>query len=141
MGFYVYEDWTLEEIHRCFYVGKGAAGRVKELRRNRHHTNITQKYGVNRKIVFSSSIEQLTLNFEVELIAKRKTYVYGDDYTLGANYTRGGEGVSGVRFVWSDKRHEDARIAQQRSFQKPERRKQHVEATKKQWNDAKRDYS
>jgi hypothetical protein len=132
--FYVYEDWTLELSPRCFYVGKGDIARVKTLRRNRHHTNIAQKYGVRREIMLITSIETMALEREVELIAERKTFVYGD-YVFGANYTRGGEGVSGARFEWSNQRREDARQAQLRSFQKPERLAQHVAATTKQWQD------
>ena len=133
--FYVYEDWTRELIPRCFYVGKGGFSRVKTLHRNRHHANIMQKYGIDRRVVFVTSLEHLTLDLEVELIAEHKTFVHDHDYIFGANYTRGGEGVSGAKFTWSDQRRKDASQAQQRSFQNLERQKQHSEATKKQWQD------
>lgn len=133
--FYVYEDWTLELSPRCFYVGKGDIARIKTLRRNRHHANIAQKHGMRREIVFASSVERAAIEREIELIVERKTFVCGDDYVFGANYTQGGEGVSGARFVWSDQRRENARQAQLRSFQKQERRAQHVVATTKQWQD------
>ena len=37
--FYTFLDWTLEEVPRVFYVGFGGEIRVKNLRRNVHHTN------------------------------------------------------------------------------------------------------
>lgn len=95
--FFVYEDWTLESIPRCFYVGKGDRGRIKSLQRNKHHQNIIKKYGIDRRIVLATTIEQLALDTEIELIAEHKTFVHGTDYVFGANYTRGGEGTSGFR--------------------------------------------
>ncbi len=93
--FYVYEDWTLEEQPRCFYVGKGTHSRVCQTRRNKFHTNIKQKYGMSRKVVFSTSDEEEAKNTEIRLIAERKTYVL--DGGWGANFTRGGEGSSGYK--------------------------------------------
>lgn len=133
--FYVYEDWTLEPSPRCFYVGKGDASRVKTLKRNRHHTNITQKYGIRREIVFISSIERATIDREIELIAEHRTFVYNVNYIFGANYIKGEEDVSGARSEWSDQRRKDASQAQIISFQKKERHIQYAEATSKQWQD------
>jgi hypothetical protein len=95
--FFVYEDWTVEPFPRCFYVGKGILNRVKNLRRNKHHMNIVKAHGIDRRVVFASSVEQLTFDVEVKLIAEHKTFVYDLDYVFGANYTRGGEGTSGFR--------------------------------------------
>lgn len=93
--FFVYEDWTLEDAPRCFYVGKGEKRRVKCKRRNRHHANITKMYGLDRRIVLSTRVETDALDAEIRLIAERKTCVYAQDYIFGANYTFGGEGTSG----------------------------------------------
>lgn len=95
--FFVYEDWTLEQIPRCFYVGKGDRGRIRNFQRNKHHQNIIKKHGIDRRVVLVTTVEQLALDTEIELIAEHKTFVHGADYVFGANYTRGGEGTSGFR--------------------------------------------
>lgn len=132
--FYVYVDWTTEDVPRPFYVGKGNLGRVKALTRNKHHTNVTKTYGLNRKIMFETDDENRALNEERKLITELKTYVYASDYVFGCNYTTGGEGASGAHHVWSHERREGASRAQKKSFENVERIKKHVEATKKQWN-------
>ena len=95
--YFVYEDWTTESTPRCFYVGKGDRGRVKILQRNNHHKNIVKSLGIERKIVFATSVERLALDVEIELIAEHKTFVNSFDYVFGANYTKGGEGTSGFK--------------------------------------------
>jgi len=95
MTYYVYIDWTCEDVPRPFYVGKGNENRVLFESRNKHHDRIAVKYGMHRELVFATSVEQLALDAEIELIAAYKTFVYAPDYVFGANYTRGGEGTSG----------------------------------------------
>ncbi len=94
----VYVDYTLEATPRAFYVGKGQQARVKSVRRNRHHTNISKKYGIRRELVFETDDSTDAAAKEVELIATLKTYVYGDGYVFGANYTIGGEGAPGRKY-------------------------------------------
>jgi hypothetical protein len=95
MIFYVYVDRTLSDV--AFYVGKGDKTRLKDLRRNRYHTEWIQRDGIQREIVFATSVEQKALDYEVELISELRTYRY--DVTRiglrGANLTKGGEGVRG----------------------------------------------
>lgn len=93
--FFVYEDLTLEEVPRCYYVGKGDKRRVHLQYRNQLHENIKRKYGCDRWIVFESTDESTTFGKERQLIAEHKTYVYGEGYMFGANFTEGGEGCSG----------------------------------------------
>lgn len=97
MSFCAYEDWTLEEVPGCFYVGKGNLARVEDLRRNKVHERIVQKHGIRREIVMMTTIEAVALQHEVELIAQHKTYVNGGEGWWGANFTRAGEGVSGLK--------------------------------------------
>jgi hypothetical protein len=78
-----------------FYVGKGLAKRVRDLTRNKLHTNIANKHGVRREIVLENASEAVALALEVELIALHKTFYLETGW--GANFTRGGEGVSGYR--------------------------------------------
>lgn len=92
MLFYVYVDWTTEPTPRPFYVGKGKWSRVQELERNEYHTNISKKYGFRREVIVETTIEQVTLDYEVELIAQLKTQ-HGLPGHWGANFTSGGDGV------------------------------------------------
>lgn len=95
MKFKVYVDYTLEEVSRPFYVGKGNLGRVTNLKRNDLHESIAQKYGIVRKIEFETDDETEALAKERELIAKYKTYVNHEPDHWGSNFTLGGDGTSG----------------------------------------------
>lgn len=93
MIFYVYVDWTTELTPRAFYVGKGIASRVAKVQRNPRHNAIRIAYGMKREIMISTTVEKISLDVECELIAELKTR---HDTGWGANYTDGGEGVSGL---------------------------------------------
>lgn len=96
--FYVYEDWTLEEIPRCFYVGKGTEKRIRSIKRNAHHTHIVKHLGIKREIVFTTEIHQEAIDYEIALIATRNTFNLDPRITLKdirCNRTIGGEGVTG----------------------------------------------
>lgn len=103
MKFKVYVDYTTEEFPRPFYVGKGNSFRVSNLKRNRLHTNIMNKYGIKRLIVLETDDETEALNKEIELIAEYNTCIY-DEGSWGANFTRGGEGTSGMKHSEESKR-------------------------------------
>ncbi len=100
MKFKTYVDYTLEEFPRPFYVGKGIASRVMTFKRNKLHKSIANKYGISRQIVFETNDEKEALAKEIELISLYKTHVNGETGRWGANFTKGGEGVSG--YVYSD---------------------------------------
>ena len=109
--FYTYIDWTIEPIPRAFYIGKGQSGRVKDTtHRSKLWKRIAKKYGHLREIIFATSIEQLAFDFEIELIDTYKTFVFAKDFVFGANFTKGGEGLSGfvpsnkTRQLWSKMR-------------------------------------
>jgi hypothetical protein len=94
--FHVYEDWTLEEQPRCFYVGKGDDDRVAKLQRNRHLTDVVSLIGHERRIVLSTFDENEALDFERRLIVERHTHPKDPDYNgIGCNRTLGGQGNSG----------------------------------------------
>lgn len=103
MKFKVYVDYTTEEFPRPFYVGKGNSFRVSNLKRNRLHTNIMNKYGIKRLIVLETDDETEALSKEIELIAEYNTCIY-DEGSWGANFTRGGEGTSGMKHSEESKR-------------------------------------
>lgn len=96
--FFVYVDHTNEPTPRAFYVGKGIAGRVNDMRRNQHHKFVVKHLGLCREIVFISTDEQAALQHEIDLIAELRTYNPEYKLTLDdirCNKTKGGEGTSG----------------------------------------------
>lgn len=96
MRFKVYVDYTTEESPRPFYVGKGTERRVKLLTRNKLHTSISMKYGLDRRVIFETDDESAAFDKERELIAIHNTHVYSGGW--GANFTIGGEGLSGMKY-------------------------------------------
>lgn len=95
--FYVYVDWTTEKIRRPFYVGYGNKVRIRCKRRNKHHTNIKNAFGIQREIVATFDNKKLAEHCEIALIEKHKTFVYAKNYVWGCNYTIGGDGSRGHR--------------------------------------------
>lgn len=89
---YVYVDYRLD-TSLPFYVGKGDAARVKRQERNRYHQNIVAKHGFRRDVVFETQDERVALDREVTLIRELRTR----DRYGGANFTDGGDGVSGLK--------------------------------------------
>jgi hypothetical protein len=89
---YVYVD-SKSDTGQPFYVGKGNLARVNRKERNRYHCNIVQKHGLCRNVVFQTNNEREALDKEISLIKELKTRdCYG-----GANFTDGGDGVSGFK--------------------------------------------
>lgn len=113
MRFKVYIDFTTEECPRPFYIGKGNSTRVADLKRNRLHTSISNKYGITRQIVFETDDEQEAFAKERELITEHNTCVYIEG-SWGANFTMGGEGLSGMKHSEESRRKnsESNRVAQ-----------------------------
>jgi hypothetical protein len=96
MRYKVYVDYTTEENSRPFYVGKGSDHRVKLIKRNKLHTAIAAKYGLDRRVIFETDDELIAFDKERELIVEHNTYIYAGGW--GANFTLGGEGGSGAKF-------------------------------------------
>ena len=105
--FFVYVDWTCEEIPRPFYVGKGNKNRLKKLVRNLHHSNIARKYGLDRCVEYITPVEPESLDIEKKLILEYGTHVYTKG-NWGANYTLGGDGTSGAKFPPLTEKHKNA---------------------------------
>lgn len=119
--FFVYVDFR-EDDGKPFYVGKGLDRRVKLEKRNPHHTNIKNKHGMVRKIVFETHSEQDAFNKEIELIQELKTYVdFGEG---GANFTPGGEGGSGRKYTDEQRK---------KTWDNPEYKEKMSEVKKKRW--------
>lgn len=126
--FYVYVDYR-EDDGKPFYVGKGNDDRVKDLNRNQLHTNIKNKHGMFRKVVFETLSEQDAFDKEVQLIQELKTHIDFDEG--GANFTLGGEGTSGCKHT--DEQRKKLEIIKN----DPDYRKNISEKTKKIWEDPK----
>lgn len=95
--YHVYEDWTLEETPRCFYVGKGDDGRVAKLKRqSKPHRDVVQTLGQRRVVVFTTEDESLALERERAVIQERHVHPRDPEYNgIGCNRTLGGQGNSG----------------------------------------------
>ena len=94
-AFYVYVDWTRDEVPMPFYVGKGKLNRVQQRKRSLHHSRIVAKHGLDRRIVPCTS-ETEAFEHEMRLIAEHHTFVYDSMYNgIGCNHTIGGDGSSG----------------------------------------------
>lgn len=111
--FYVYEHWRPDK-DVCFWVGKGNGDRAYRFRRNRHYNNVVAKLAalgmcVEVRLVCSAMIESEAFALERQRIAFWRSI--GIEL---ANYTDGGDGVSGYRHS------EDARkkIREKRRSQK-----------------------
>jgi hypothetical protein len=129
-NFFVYVDYR-EDDGKPFYVGKGTEKRVKTEKRNSLHTNIKNKHGIIRKVVFESRNEQEAFDKEVQLIHEFQTYV--DHGNGGANLTLGGEGVSGYKY--SDELREKMSELHKKKWEDPKLREKISESVKKQWED------
>lgn len=95
--FHTYIDWTMEEIPRAFYIGKGNEFRTRKPQRNQKHKYVCKTYGFKREIVFSSVSEKECLEQEILLIKEHHTFYRDDlaDKEIACNFTTGGEGAAG----------------------------------------------
>lgn len=96
MQYKVYVDYTTEDVPRPFYVGKGKDRRIRLRDRNELHRRISEKYGLDRRVIFETDNEDEAFAKEIALIAEHKTCIYAGDDHWGANFTLGGEGQSGT---------------------------------------------
>lgn len=85
--FFVYLDWTLEIVPRCFYVGKGLEERINKYERNSDWKVIVDQFGWRREVVCASLNEDDAYTDEKWLIAYHDTF-----YGWGANLNEGGRG-------------------------------------------------
>lgn len=124
--FYVYVDYR-EDSGEPFYVGKGLWARTQFLKRNKLHTNIRNKHGMIRKIVFETTDESEAFEKEVQLIQELGTFA---EDGIGANYTLGGEGTSGYKNRFTEEHKKNHLHAIQKFFEDPENRKKYSEKWK-----------
>jgi group I intron endonuclease len=98
--FYTYAHYK-PESNELFYIGKGTRNRyLSKSNRNKHWTNIVNKYGFVSKILAWWKTEEEALEHEKLLIASLKE--------IGVslcNATDGGEGISGFKHSQEVKEH------------------------------------
>lgn len=102
--FFVYLDWTLEVIPRCFYVGKGLEERVRKRERNSDWRAIVDEFGWRREIVYTTRDEDDAYATEKWLVAHHDTF-----HGWGANLNEGGRGQ---RSGWKHTRASKLKISQ-----------------------------
>lgn len=101
--YFVYIDWTCEEIPRPFYVGKGLLKRIGTKYRNKRHANVSMKYGVRREAIFATRDEAAAFDIEIKTIRDLRTFVGDPAWNgVGCNFTMGGDGASGSTHVVCD---------------------------------------
>ena len=92
--------WTLEEVPRCFYVGKGVLSRAYS-RRSRNHKwhAIINRYGLRVEIYVGPVTNEEACKWEIKQIARWGTFSdnhsHADPIAIGCNFTRGGDGSTG----------------------------------------------
>ena len=93
--FYGYKHWTLEEVPRCFYIGKGVKGRSHCKRRNHKWHDIVKRLGLRVEICVGPVINEEAIAWEITNIIEMKTFTtnhsHDDTDDVGCNLTRGGE--------------------------------------------------
>lgn len=95
--YYVYIDYTLEEAPRPFYVGKGSNLRVKSLKRNKKHTEISTIFGIKREILYETFDENESFEKEKQYIKQFHTSVKDPEASeIVCNLTIGGDGIVGI---------------------------------------------
>lgn len=116
--FYVYVDWTTESVPRPYYVGQGKKRRLKNLYRNLLHRRIMAKYGHERRVEFETPHREEALAKEIELISHYKTFFH-EKGSWGANFTRGGDGTIGHKYVRTYVMTESHRLAISKAVRGP----------------------
>lgn len=92
--FYVYRHIRLD-TNTVFYVGKGHGRRAwNKSKRSKYWKNIVNKHGYRVEIIIDGFTEREALDRETEFIKMYKDLGYCE-----ANFTNGGEGVSGYKFT------------------------------------------
>lgn len=95
--FFVYLDKTNEG--KIYYVGKGSKDRIQQKKRNKKHKAISEKFGLNREIVFETNDEVEAFAKEIELISLHQTFTTDWSHqTIVCNFTLGGDGASGLYY-------------------------------------------
>ena len=134
---YVYEDWTLEEIPRCFYVGQGTQSRVQKIKRNRFHTHVVKRFGISRTVVFESQISSEIDKVEIFLISFRNTFHHSTkaDRQVASNFCLGGKVNRGHTYKLNDEQRAARKVQAKEIANRPEMKQKRRESALKSWQD------
>jgi hypothetical protein len=105
-----YKHWTLEEIPRCFYVGKGVEGRAQcAIRRSRKWQTVARRYGFRVEVCLGPVSDAEAIAWEINNIAAEDTFTTSftteGGKNIRCNFTRGGDGALGYRHTVQHKMH------------------------------------
>ncbi len=105
--FYGYKHWTLEEVPRCFYVGKGLKRRPFDGgRRNHKWRSVVERFGLRIEVCLGPVTNFEACCWEIEQISKEQTYStnhsHNDAQNIGCNFSFGGE-KSAIGYKQSEK--------------------------------------
>ncbi len=98
--FYGYKHWTIENIPRCFNVGKGIKGRSSQVKNRNHKWHaIVKRFGLHVEVCIGPVSNEKACIWEIETISEMKTFStnhsHDDMNNIGCNFTLGGEGTPG----------------------------------------------
>jgi len=98
--YYGYKHWTLEDVPRCFNVGKGLIGRSdSHYARNHKWHAIVNRLGLRVEVCVGPVTNFDACSWEIENITLMGTFStnhsHDDDSDIGCNFTKGGEGAAG----------------------------------------------
>lgn len=120
-NYYVYAHYRLDNF-TPFYIGKGKGDRAYELKRNKHHDSITEKYGSIVAIIKDGLTEEEAFELERDMI---EDLVFNEGYGIDiqgynkynhkkdnylTNQSWGGEGSSGYKFSKESKQKMSKRL-------------------------------
>lgn len=95
--YHVYVDYTTKEPIRPFYVGKGTHFRLVDNHRNDKHSWVERNNGCARIVVYETFDEFSAFEIEKQFIKELHTYIRDPLCNeIAANFTEGGDGVSGL---------------------------------------------
>jgi hypothetical protein len=100
--FYGYKHWTLEDVPRCFNVGKGVKGRANSKRRNHKWHSVVERFGLRVEVCFGPVTNEEACAWEIEWVARENTFStnhsHDDPSDIGCNFTLGGDtGTPGAK--------------------------------------------
>ena len=97
---YGYMHWTLEDVPRCFYVGKGVKSRATQTSKRNHKWHaIVKRFGLRVEVYIGPVTNEEACAWEIKQIARWGTFSTDHSHNslnIGCNFTSGGEGAPGV---------------------------------------------
>jgi len=123
--FYGYKHWTLEEVPRCFYVGRGVDKRPHNTRdRNHKWKSVVKRFQMRVEVCVGPITVENANTWEIKNIEFEGTFTtnhsHVDDLDIGCNFTRGGDGSCGT--IITEETREKMRVATKEAWTHPKRR-------------------